>query len=91
MEGFFAALNIETDRIHYAKRASNRAGDGALLANICCKGLKQRITAAGLARPPGGDADSKPLVMQMTDDPAPQKAGPAKHGHYLRHGTGRRL
>src|SRR5207244_3232120 len=89
MKGFFAALNVETDCVDNAERASNRAGDRPLLVNVCGNGLELRILTARLARAPGADANHKPLVPQMTGDPAPQKAGPAKDGHKLHHGTSR--
>jgi hypothetical protein len=38
---------------------------------------------------PGGDANSKPIVTQMTDDPTPEKTGPANDSHKLHHGASR--
>ena len=87
MEGFFAALNVETDRIDDAERASNRAGDRPLVMDICCDGLQPRIMAAGRRWMPGGHANGKPIVMQMADNAAPQKPSPAKDRYTQRHGT----
>src|SRR3982074_3462562 len=91
MEGLFSALNVETDRIDHTKRAGNRAGNRLPVVNIGCNRAQLRIIAAGRVRVSGCNADRIPLLMQITNDPAPEKAGPAKHGHSLHHGTSRSL
>jgi len=89
MEGLFSACNVETHRIDHAKRAGDCAGNRLPVVNIGCNRLELRIIAAGWVRAPGCDANRKPFVMQMTHDPAPEKAGPAKHGNNLNHGASR--
>jgi hypothetical protein len=90
MEGFFAALNVETDGIHDAERAADSAADWLFVMDICCNGLQPRIMGAGRFWTPGGDANGEPLVMQMAHNAAPQKTSAAKYGHKLHHATSRR-
>ena len=59
--------------------------------DICCNGLEPRIMVPGRLWAPGGDANSKLLVMQMADNAAPQKPSPAENRYTLRHGTSRFL
>jgi hypothetical protein len=71
MEGFCSALDVEADRVDDAKRPFNRRRDRLPLANIRGNGPKLQIIAAGSLRAPRGDANRKPLVTHMADDPAP--------------------
>ena len=73
IEGFRAALDVKADRIDHAKRVSHRPGDRRPLVNIRCNGPELQIIAAGRVWAPRCDTNGKPFVVQMTDDPSPER------------------
>jgi hypothetical protein len=79
------ALNIEAHCIHDAKRAFDGSRDRLPLANIGDSRPDLRIMAARGSRMPGGDPHRKPLVPEVANHPASEKAAAAKHAHNLTH------